>query len=122
MLRGPAGPASTRSSWMRLSRRAPWPSSTSCCGVLDRGVKFAGVCSDVTTLIRGIDGRYEEGAGALRTLGPPGAPRLVLGRGIGSTRRQLQVDRDEAVRGPRRLGGHGPRARRQDAPRHALLS
>ncbi len=99
----------------------PGRARTRCSSVLDRGVKFAGVCFDVTTPIRGIDGRFEEGAGALRAVGPPGAARLVLRRGVGSPRRQLQVDRDEAVRGARRLGRHRPRARRQDAPRHPLL-
>ena len=37
------------------------------------------------------------------------------------TGRQLQVDRDEAVRGARRMGRDRARARHQDATRHALL-
>ena len=54
-------------------------------------------------------------------MGPARAAGLVRRRGIGSARRQLQVGRDEAVRGAGRLGRDGARARRQDAPRHALL-
>ena len=48
-------------------------------------------------------------------------PGAVRRRGVGTAGRQLQVGRDEAVRGARRLGRHRARARREDAPRHALL-
>ena len=54
-------------------------------------------------------------------MGPARAAGAVRRRGIGATGRQLQVGRDEAVRGTGRLGRHRARARRQDAARHALL-
>ena len=119
--RGPSGGPARHPGGCGGAGQARWPSSTRCSSVLDRRVKFAGVCSRRRTLIRGIDGRSEEGAGALRTVGPPGAARFVHRRGIGSPGRQLQVDRDAAVRGARRLGRHRARARRQDAARHPLL-
>src|SRR5437762_9116477 len=46
-------------------------------------------------------------------MGSARAARLLRCRRVGSPRRQLQVDRDEAVRGAGRLGGHRARARRE---------
>ena len=119
--RSPA-PACTPSSSTRRTRPAPWRSSTSLLEpfLTEESSSREPARTDNGT-IRGIDGRSEEAAGALRALGPPGAARLVHRRGVGPPGRQLQVDRDEAVRGARRLGRHRARARREDAPRHALL-
>ena len=68
-----------------------------------------------------VDGRSVQAEGTVRTVGPARATGLLRRRGIGPARRQLQVGRDEAVRGVGRLGRDGARARRQDAARHALL-
>ena len=66
-------------------------------------------------------GRSVQAESTVRSVGPPRAAGPVRRRGVGAPRRQLQVGRDEAVRGARRLGRHRARARREDAPRHPLL-
>ena len=90
--------------------------------VLDRGVKFAGTCTRRDNA--GSGGSMADSKKARAPFAPwdrRELPGVVLRRGIGSSGRQLQVDRDAAVRGAGRLGRHRPRARREDAPRHALL-
>ncbi len=69
----------------------------------------------------GPRGRSVQAESTVRAVGPARAARAVRRRGVGAARRQLQVGGDEAVRGARRLGRHRARARREDAPRHALL-
>ena len=90
---------------------------------LDRAVRARFGATSGRTNARGLTTMADpkQAEGTVRAVGPPRAPGRVRRRGVGAAGRQLQVDRDEAVRGARRLGRHRARARREDAPRHPLL-
>ena len=90
---------------------------------LDRAVRARFGATSGRTNARGLTTMADpkQAEGSLRALGPPGAPRRVRRRGVRPASRQLQVDRDAALRGAGRLGRHRARARREDASRHPLL-
>ena len=105
--------APTRPPATPMGRRAPSGHA--------RSVTRSAARTEVESDTWGTRGRSVQAESTVRAVGSATAARAVRRRGVGATRRQLQVGRDEAVRGARRLGRHRARARRQDAPRHPLL-